>query len=126
MYSRCGSIADVCQVFDKMHTRDVVSYNVAAYADHRHGRKVLDIFLQLQEHGIQLDKVSFMSILNVWDSPAVLGHGTFIVDVGFESDISVGTALISIYARCGSVLNAQQVFDAYPLCDCRICSARAY
>ncbi len=40
---KCGSIADVCQVFDEMHTRDVVSYNVAAYADHRHGRKVLDI-----------------------------------------------------------------------------------
>jgi pentatricopeptide repeat protein len=56
MYSRCGSIADVCQVFDKMHTRDVVSYNVAAYADHRRGRKVLDIFLQLQGHGIQPDK----------------------------------------------------------------------
>jgi hypothetical protein len=37
-----------------------------------------------------------MSILNVWDNPAVLGHGTFIVDVGFESNISVGTALISI------------------------------
>jgi len=73
-----------------------------------------------------------MIILNVWDIPAVLRHGTFIFDVGFESNISVGTALISTYARCGSVLNAQQVFDAYWLCDCmvcndcRICLTRAY
>ncbi|CAK9268734.1 unnamed protein product [Sphagnum jensenii] len=100
MYTKCMSVAEVMEVLDKMLQRDIVSWNavIAGYAQNEFSMEVSELFAQMQQE--------------------VLRHGTFIFDVGFESDISVGTALISMYARCGSALNAQQVFDAYRLCDC--------
>ncbi|CAK9215921.1 unnamed protein product [Sphagnum troendelagicum] len=120
MYSRCGSIADVCQVFDKMHTRDVVSYNVAAYADHRHGRKdmlskgILKMHLRskssklgMQRQCMEPDKVTLSCVLGAYISSIDLEEGkklhAHVARSGVESNVHLENALTSIMGNEYSV-----------------------
>ena len=53
MYAKCGSIENACNVFDKMHKKDVVSWTamIEAYAMHGSAREALELFKQMQSSG---------------------------------------------------------------------------
>jgi pentatricopeptide repeat protein len=46
MYAKCGSMEHACKVFNKMSSRDVISWNaiLAGFAMHGHGNKALEHF----------------------------------------------------------------------------------
>ena len=54
IFAKCGYIEDACQVFDKMCTRDVVSWSamIAEYAQSGHGKKYLALYHQLYQAGL--------------------------------------------------------------------------
>ncbi len=121
MYAKCGSIKHACQVFDNMAERNVVSWNVmiAGLAQHKCGKEAFELFLQMQWEGMMPDKVTLLSILNASASPEALEQGklvhSYIIQAGHElSDAHVNNALVSMYAKCGSVESARQVFDQMP------------
>ncbi|KAJ7551395.1 hypothetical protein O6H91_06G013300 [Diphasiastrum complanatum] len=117
MYAKCGSLADARQVFDRMHERDLVAWNaiIGAYAKQGQGREALVLCRQLKKEALKLDTVTFVSMLNACAGLATLEEGKSIhaeaVEAGYELDVYVGTALIDMYAKCGEVLRARNVFD---------------
>eukprot|EP01018_Ginkgo_biloba_P000319 Gb_38245 [translate_table: standard] len=120
MYVKCGSLADARKVFDQTPKRDVFSWNVmiAAYTRHGFAEKALILFRQMQRMGIQPDQFTFASVL-----PACIDLSD-LKDVHEEiirrdrlSDVFVGSALVDMYAKFGSIENARQVFDKIPQRD---------
>jgi pentatricopeptide repeat protein len=117
MYARCRSIQDAIQVFDKLRRRNVVSWNamIAAYAEHHQGGEAFKVFLQMQQEGMKPNKITYMSLLNACTVSETIEQGkqvhAQITRAGFESDVCVGSALISMYVRCGSINDARHVFD---------------
>lgn len=117
MYGKCGSLVDACKVFEKMFEWDVVSWNalISIYAQHVHGKETFQLFQQMQQEGVQPDKVSFLSVLSACASLADLKVGkmihTNVMSCGFGSDDAIGNALVNMYSKCGSVDDAWRTFD---------------
>lgn len=117
MYSTCGSVMDARQVFDRMSKRDVVAFNamIGGYAAHSLGKEALKLFNRMEHEGLKPDKVTYINILNACANAGSLEQAreihTRVVKDGLVSDISVGNALVSTYAKCGSFRDAQLVFE---------------
>ena len=88
---------------------------IAGYAQNGHCEEAFEVFRQMQRVGMKPDQITYMSILNACASPVALERGkevhAHIIDAGLQSDVRVGTALVNMYAKCGSIRDAQLVFD---------------
>ena len=117
MYAKCGSIRDARLVFDEMGKRNVISWNamIVGYAQNGHCEEAFEVFRQMQRVGMKPDQITYMSILNACACPVALERGrevhAHIIDAGLQSDVRVGTALVNMYAKCGSIRDARLVFD---------------
>eukprot|EP01018_Ginkgo_biloba_P029528 Gb_22668 [translate_table: standard] len=120
MYAKCGSIENALRVFEKMSKRNVVSWN-AMIAGYRHNGRVeqaLQLFYQMQRGGIKPTEVTFASVLRACASLTAMEQGkrvhNHIIKTGFEVNVFVGSALVYMYAKCGSIKDARHVFDKTP------------
>ncbi|XP_057837778.2 pentatricopeptide repeat-containing protein At1g11290, chloroplastic [Cryptomeria japonica] len=123
MYAKCGSIDKARQVFDKIPQRDVISWNamIAGYTQNGFAEKALETFKQMQLAVAKPNSTTFASILLACAKMGALEQGVnihqSIVEGGFLSDIIVGNALVNMYAKCGSVYKAHELFDRMPQRD---------
>jgi len=129
MYAKCRSIENARHVFDKMSRRDVVTWNsmIAGYAQNGLGNEALMLMYKMQLSGMKPNSVTVMSVLSVCTNLAALQqgkeiHGLIIRD-GLESDVIVGSALVVMYAKCGNIIIARQVFDRIPQRDVALWNA---
>lgn len=118
MYGKCRALEDALSVFDHMDSaRNVFSWTImiGAYAQHGHNLKALHLYERMQEEGVKPDKITFITALGVCSSVTNLALGMeiheSIVDIGYPSDAVVMNALLNLYGKCGSLENAQKVFD---------------
>ncbi|KAH8972307.1 hypothetical protein BDL97_02G188100 [Sphagnum fallax] len=121
MYAKCGSIEDAQRVFNKMPTRDVVSWStmILGYVKCGQGQKALELSQQMQHEGVQPVPATFLGMLNACASVAALEEGRHvheqIIESSCESDAFVSSSLINMYAKCGSLEDAWRVFNRIPV-----------
>lgn len=76
----------------------------------------LEHFRQMQMTDVMPDLATMVSVLPACAYLAALKEGTwihaYIIRRGFEFDISVSNALIDMYAKCGELGFACQLFDS--------------
>lgn len=117
MYSRCGGLKEAQQVFDELSIHNPILWGamLAAYTQHGHDLSALRLYKKLQQEGIQPNRGMFMSILKACGSIGALDEGKLVHDhilrCELESDEIISTTLMHMYAKCGSVEEAQRVFD---------------
>lgn len=117
MYCKCGGLEEARKLFEGLPYRDVVSWTamVTGYAQQGFHNEAIDLFQEMQQQGIKPDKMTFTSVLTACSSPALLEHGKKfhqqLVQAGYILDVYLQSALVSMYAKCGSMEDAQQVFD---------------
>jgi len=117
MYCKCGSLEIARQWFCKMVKRDKVSWNamISGYTQHGQDMKSLEMFSQMQLAGMKPTQFTYSSILSACASLTALEYGkqvhACIMNVGLESNVFIGSALVDMYSKCGSVSFARQVFD---------------
>jgi pentatricopeptide repeat protein len=117
MYAKCGSIEKARDLFDKMSKRDAVSWTVmiAGCAQNGVGYEALRLFKQMQLAGVKPIAKTFANVLPACANLAALEQGIEIheeiIKSGFNSDILVMNALIDMYAKCGSIEKAREVFE---------------
>lgn len=136
VYVKCGSLSDAKDVFERMPQRDVISWNalMLGYAQMDAGAESLRLYAMMIEQRFVPDSWTFVAALKACISLANLQQGTEservhktkehlklvkslhrdILKRGFESDVYVGNILIDVYAKCGSLLDARQVFENMP------------
>ncbi|KAG0562950.1 hypothetical protein KC19_9G185500 [Ceratodon purpureus] len=114
VYIRCGRFQDARQVFDNLEKKSVVSWNsmVGGYAQHGHAAEALELLNQMRQAGVQANEITYLGILQACLSTMALKEvHAHIRRGGFESDVRVGTALLKLYAKSGSIKEAREVFD---------------
>jgi len=117
MYAKCGSIADARSVFNKLLSHDVVLWNamILGHVKCGQGHKALELFQQMQQEGAWPDRMTFVAMLNARASVVSLDEGRCaheqIIDSSCESDDFVRSSLVDMYAKCGSMEDAQRVFN---------------
>eukprot|EP00253_Pinus_taeda_P001255 PITA_01255 len=129
MYAKCARVEDASEVLAKMPTRDVISWNsmIAGYTQSGHFEKALKFFSQMQLTIIKPNSNTLASILPACANLAALHDGKhvheYIFRSGYQSDVYVGSALVDMYAKCGSIDDARKVFDKMPTGDVVIWNA---
>ena len=117
-YAKFGMLTKAQELFDKLPSRDIVSWNclIEGYAEHGHNMETLKYFDQMQSDSVVKDTITFISGLKACDSLQFVANGqrihSEIVRKGFiERDLFLGNMVVDMYAKCGSIMDAQQVFD---------------
>eukprot|EP01018_Ginkgo_biloba_P018757 Gb_28582 [translate_table: standard] len=117
MYAKCRNMAFARQLFERMSHKNVISWTamIAGCAQNGHANEALIVFHQMQMQDAIPNSFTMTSILLACVHLSALQQGkrihNYIVRNGFESDVVVANALIDMYAKCGSIDIAGQVFD---------------
>ena len=124
MYAKCGMVGKAHRTFDQLPAKDIVTWNilVTAYAHHEHGDEALKCFSQMQNEGFLPDVVTFSSVLKACSDVGSLEKGEEIhMEVRkqglLENSTVIGNALVDMYAKCGVLRKAQEVFEGLPAPD---------
>lgn len=119
MYAEFGSLGEARFVFDHLRGRDVVTWStmIEGYAEGGHGKEAFWLFLVMQEE-VQPNRVTFVNVVKACatlESPTISKFiHMFVVEGGYDLDTLLGTALIDMYAKCGSFADANVLFKALP------------
>ncbi|KAH7307843.1 hypothetical protein KP509_22G079900 [Ceratopteris richardii] len=118
MYAKCGLLTKAKEILNTYPSRDVLSWTalISGYAQKGLGKDALDYFEKMQGAGLSPDAVTFACILKACGSIGAADKGERIHDeIAYqgllESDVVLGTALVDMYAKCGALGKAQQVFQ---------------
>lgn len=121
MYAKCGALSKAQEVFDALPLRNIVSWNaiISGYAQHGHGQKALSCFEQLKREGFSPNAVTFTCILKACGDIGALKEGQrlhcqVLRDGLVGKDIVIGTGLVDMYCKCGSLAKAECVFYGLP------------
>lgn len=120
MYSKCGCLDDALMVFNNMLTRDVVTWSamIEGCAELQHSQEAFCLFEHMLKDGPDPNSVTFLNILKAYDSSILVDHGMLvhaeIIKRGFESDVTIGSALIVMYAKHGNLGDTLRVFERLP------------
>ncbi|KAI5067652.1 hypothetical protein GOP47_0018180 [Adiantum capillus-veneris] len=116
-YSKCGHLQDAQKVFTKMSNRDVVSWNtlITGYATHVHGLEAIQLLQQMHQEGMRPDDVAYSSVVKACSSMSDARKGELIhhsiIESGGGGDSHFCNILIHMYMECGSVEDANKVFE---------------
>eukprot|EP00250_Pteridium_aquilinum_P021972 c25273_g2_i5 orf=128-3292(+) len=132
MYSKCGAIFEAENVFNALTEHDAVTWNsmLSACVEHGERQKALHFWSMMQESGVIPNERTYVSALQLcitiaeneeivllrkqsskW-TPLQFGQALH-ADAhmrGFTWNAFVGNCLLSMYSKCGAIVEADYVF----------------
>ncbi|CAL9244499.1 unnamed protein product [Arabidopsis halleri] len=118
MYAKLGRIGDSCKVFNSMENRNEVSWNamISGFVSNCLYAEAYNSFLKMLDEEIRPNVSCFISVSKAIGQLRDVEKGRYInriaFEIGMQSNIHVGTALIDMFAKCGCVTEAQSVFES--------------
>ncbi|KAE9594524.1 hypothetical protein Lal_00001111 [Lupinus albus] len=122
MYAKCGSMEEAHSVFSQVQVKGIVSWNtmIGGYSRNSLPNEALKLFAEMQQ-GLRPDGITMACVLPACGSIAALERGREIhghaLRNDYSSDLHVANALVDMYAKCGSLVQAQALFDMIPRKD---------
>ncbi|XP_059647315.1 pentatricopeptide repeat-containing protein At4g13650 [Cornus florida] len=117
MYAKHGKLDTAWKILRRLNEEDVVSWTamIAGYAQHDLFGEALKLFQEMQDQGIRSDNIGFSSAISACAGIQALNQGQQIhaqsIVSGYSMDLSIGNALVCLYARCGRIQDAYLAFD---------------
>ncbi|KAG2698143.1 hypothetical protein I3760_07G136400 [Carya illinoinensis] len=117
MYCKCGLFGDALELFKTIGDRDVVAWNVVIMGCVHCGKfeEACRYFWFMRTEGIAPDETTYSSVLHASASLSALNQGTLIHDqtlkTGFMNNACVASSLITMYAKSGSLVDANRMFE---------------
>ncbi|KAI6677333.1 hypothetical protein NL676_038129 [Syzygium grande] len=117
MYVKCGWLEGARFVVDQMAEKKAVAWTAlmvgCTEADKQND--VLHLFVKMVEEGVELDDFVFSIVLKACALLEDLRVGRqihgYIVKLGLESEVSVGTPLVDLYVKCTCFESALMAFQ---------------
>ncbi|KAI3465389.1 hypothetical protein Pfo_022052 [Paulownia fortunei] len=119
-YAKLESLLDAQKVFDDIPAKNVVSWTamMSGYIGAGRFREAVDLFRKSLEMGLRPDSYTLVRALSACSQLGDLGAGSwihkYVVDIGMGRNVFVNTALVDMYAKCGSMEKARAIFDEMP------------
>ncbi|XP_022758703.1 putative pentatricopeptide repeat-containing protein At3g25060, mitochondrial [Durio zibethinus] len=119
MYAKCGVLSYARALFDRIDSRDRISWNamIAGYGVHGHGKEALSLFLQMTNMSIKPDHATFAALLSA------LGHSGLVEEGQYWFNLMVNVyniqptekhyaCMVDLLARAGLVEEAYKLIDS--------------
>ncbi|KAJ0963273.1 hypothetical protein J5N97_028395 [Dioscorea zingiberensis] len=117
MYMKCSCYNEASDLFHRMPKKDAVSWSVLIGGCAQNGlaNESLGLFRQMLEDCTSPDAVTMVKVLSACSQlnnlhQAICLHG-YLVSSGFDNKLFVTAALIDLYSKCGSLVDAVKVFN---------------
>lgn len=123
MYIESSDIRSARCVFDRVSAPCVVTYNAMIMGHVRSSQpnEALSLFRELQAKKLKPTEVTILGVISSCSLLGALELGKWIREYvkkkGFDQYIKVNTALIDMYAKCGSLDDAVSVFNGLSFRD---------
>lgn len=117
MYGCCGHIGFARKVFDKMHERDLVSWNslICGYFQNDRYTEVLALCDAMRASEVKADSVTLVKVLiacgHLGNTEYMDSTVKYMEESNIDLDVYLGNTLIDMYGRRGKTELAQRVFD---------------
>ncbi|CAN6877206.1 unnamed protein product [Brassica oleracea] len=120
-YMRSGNVEVAESLFDQMPVKDIISWTsmIKGYSSNKRYREAISVFYKMtEEGGIVPDEVTMSTVISSCAHLGVLDVGKevhmYTVQNGFVLDVYIGSALVDMYSKCGSLNRALVVFFNLP------------
>ncbi|KFK28709.1 hypothetical protein AALP_AA7G036800 [Arabis alpina] len=117
MYAKCGRMDLAYEIFGRLSKKDIVAWNsiITRCAQSDDPSSAINIFRQMGLSGIGFDCVTISAALSACanlpsESFGKAIHG-FIIKHSLASDVYSESTLIDMYAKCGNLKSAMNVFE---------------
>ncbi|CAN6477584.1 unnamed protein product [Victoria cruziana] len=123
LYSKAGQVSKAENFFFQMPHQDIISWTsiLSCYAQNGYGEKALLLFRDMLRKGLKPAMFCISSCIKACSSIASHSLGRLLhssaVKLGFITELSVGNALVTMYAKCGSIYDAWRAFSYMPCKD---------
>ncbi|XP_074343743.1 putative pentatricopeptide repeat-containing protein At5g40405 [Apium graveolens] len=114
--AKLGDLVFARELFDGMPIRDLATWNamMAGYVQCGKAREALDLFRLMQFEGVKVNEAGMVSILSACTQLGALNRGRwahyYIEKCRLIVGVALGSALVDMYAKCGDVDKAMEVF----------------
>ncbi|KAF5734691.1 pentatricopeptide repeat-containing protein [Tripterygium wilfordii] len=117
MYSKCGALELARKVFDTLPQKDQIcrSSLVSGYAQNGLLEEAVLVFKEMLISDLKIDSFTLSSVIGAVALLARSGVGTqlhaYAMKIGLDSEVSVGSSLVTMYSKCGSIEVCRKAFD---------------
>lgn len=118
MYARCGKLELGQLVFDRMHKRDVVLWNslISSYGVHGYGRKAIEIFEEMIDHGVSPSYISFVSVLGACSHAGLVEEGkelfeSMVKEHGIQPSVEHYACMVDLLGRANRLDEAAKIVE---------------
>ncbi|KAL4184028.1 hypothetical protein AMTRI_Chr11g101300 [Amborella trichopoda] len=119
-YCKSGILALAKELFDAMDSRNSITWNtmISGYVHTGDFTDAFSLFHQMQVERVRVNEVTLVSLLSACAHLGALDMGKWIHAYmrhkRFKFDVVLGTALVDMYLKCGSLDIALQIFKELP------------
>eukprot|EP00249_Psilotum_nudum_P016752 c25971_g7_i1 orf=321-1475(+) len=123
MYAKCRDLDNACRLFKRLRRLDVVIWNsmISVYVQQGCCKEALQLFQTMLVVGVLPNRHTFISALNAAAIIADLAEGRLthacIFHTALELDTVLATAIMDMYVKCNSLMDARRMFDKMPARD---------
>ncbi|KAK6232216.1 hypothetical protein SCA6_002289, partial [Theobroma cacao] len=122
-YAKCENMGLAKKVFYEIPERNLVAWStmISGYAMMGSVNEAFGAFREMQKVGIVPDEVTMVSVISACAAAGALDIGrwvhAYIEKQMIEIDIMLSTALVNMYAKCGCIEKAKELFERMPVKD---------
>ncbi|XP_077249507.1 uncharacterized protein LOC143889208 isoform X1 [Tasmannia lanceolata] len=122
-YFEFGDVDTAFELFKMTQNRDETLWNATIFGlgENDHGEEGLKLLMKMKEDGFSPDHATFTSVLNICSILPCVDFGKQvhgqIIKMGFDYFVAVCNAIVTMYARCGSIHSAFMGFSYMPSHD---------
>lgn len=117
VYGEVALIDYARHVFESINSKDIVSWTSMITCCVHNGLAIeaLELFYSLKKTNIEPDSITLVSVLSAAAALSLLKKGKeihgFLLRKGFFLEGPIANSLVDMYARCGTVENARNIFN---------------
>ncbi|CAN6574699.1 unnamed protein product [Malus baccata var. baccata] len=117
LYSKSNKLIQSRELFHRMEKKDAISYDVmmTGYLHNNYASKAVDTFVQMVGEGMKPNLGSLLSVISatselkdIRKGKSIHGH---VLRQGFDLNTEVMNQIIYMYAKCGCLDHARQIFN---------------
>ncbi|EFJ05824.1 hypothetical protein SELMODRAFT_136503 [Selaginella moellendorffii] len=121
MYSKCGRLDRARGFFEKMAVKNTITWNtlITAYARNAPPQQTLQIFQEMQQHGIEADDVTTVCVLLAYSHGGLVAEGLscfvfLVAEHGIRATMEHYKCVADLLCRAGREDEARELIRSMP------------
>ncbi|XP_057778848.1 pentatricopeptide repeat-containing protein At3g53360, mitochondrial-like [Salvia miltiorrhiza] len=115
MYAKCGYLTSGHTVFERMETRNLVSWNtmIAAFANHGQAEKGMAVLEEMKRTGVEPDSITFLQLLSACSHSGLADEGRVVLECmsrahGIAPEMEHLCCVVDALGRAGRLSEAEE------------------